>query len=108
MVMNINWFISILNYDLYGLFVINFLRQDNKYNGVNIFERYIGAFLFMHLMFSLFLYYDLKNKKSGFLLHQKIFRMIKEQNTIFDQLPDGVVLFKERQNNLNEGDPCLD
>ena len=62
----------------------------------------------MHLMFSLFLYYDLKNKKSSFLLHQKIFRMIKEQNTIFDQLPDGVVLFKERQNNLNEGDPCLD
>ena len=84
MVMNINWIISILNYDLYGIFVINFLRQDNKYNGVNIFERYIGAFFFMHLMFSLFLYYDLKNKKSSFLLHQKIFRMIKEQNTIFD------------------------
>ena len=91
--LNINWIVSLLNFIMYGLLIINHLRQDELYGGKTILFNYVRAFNFLLLIFAASYYNDIKTKKRNFLLQLKIFRLIKEQNTIFDQQPDGIVLF---------------
>ena len=68
MVLNVNWIVSILNFIMYGMMIIIYLRQDEQYGGNIILFNYVGAFSFLLLVFAATYYTDIKTKKRNFLL----------------------------------------
>ena len=50
-------------------------------------------------------YQQVKQSKLNFLSNQKIIRLFKQQNTIFDHLPDGTIVYKKKPQKSEDGEP---